>query len=162
MEMHAEFVYLALAVITSVFCFRANTQDSFLCLLIIWFLFIAAQVPEWWNYPGEMLFIHAGVFFITLGGLHNGVSVRMQVLTTCMAVIDGLWVIFSYIDFPANSLDFPFHLFWWQSVINLLFVAMCLTIIVGCINTIKIAKHKGKVTRFGFMARSTQKIAGGV
>lgn len=139
---HIEFLYLAIGAITTVYCFRASTLDSFWSLLIIWLLFITAQVPELWDSPRNMAAIHAGAFFITLGALHNGISVRMQIITTAMTVLDAVWVIFSYITFTSNSLQFPYHLFWWQSSINILFVLMCLTVIVGCRNSIKIASYR--------------------
>lgn len=159
---HLEFFYLAVLGITSSYCFRTNTSDSFLCLLILWLLFITAQIPELWESPRSMASMHAGVFFLTLGGLHNGVSIRMQVLTTSMTVTDAAWVIFSYIAFSPNALNFPQDLFWWQSLINLLFLAMCATVIVGCRNTLKLKSYRARNLNARFMARQSEEIAGEV
>ena len=162
METHAEFFYLGFLLLATGYGLRASTSDSFLCLVILWFLFITAQIPELWNSPRNMASLHAGAFFIALGGLHNGISVRILVLTTLMTVCSGLWVIFSYIDFPENSLNFPGHLFWWQSIVNLLFLAMCITVIVGCYNSLRMTKQRRRVRRAGFLARSSENIPGGV
>ena len=152
--------YLGLLLLTTVFCLRVNTQDSFLGLLMLWFLFGVAQFPEVWNYPKDMLYVHAGVFFISVGGFHNGISLRMQIVTTLMVLADALWVIFSYIDFPVNALSFPANIFWWQSVINILFMAMCLTLIVGCYTRMKIERYRKNHN--GLVARVAEEITGGV
>jgi len=137
MFQHAEFAYLALLGVASVYCFRANTQDSLRCLFLLWFLYGTAQIPTLWEDPRQMASVHAGAFFIVLGALYNGISIKMQILTTLMLACDVMWVIFSYIEFPTNALEFPSHLFWWHTVINVLFMIMCLTLIVGCRNTIE-------------------------
>ena len=142
MLQNIDLFYLGLLLLTTVFCLRVSTQDSFLGLILLWFLFGIAQFPEVWNYPKDMLYVHAGVFFISVGGFHNGISVRMKVITTLMVLADGLWKIFSYIDFPENALSFPQDIFWWQSVINLLFMAMCITLIVGCYTRMKIERYR--------------------
>ena len=160
MFQHIDLFYLGLLILTTFFCLRVNTQDSFLGLLMLWFLFGVAQFPEVWNYPKDMLYVHAGVFFIAVGGFHNGIAIRMQVITTLMVLTDAVWVMFSYIDFPENALRFPQDLFWWQSIINVLFLAMCLTLIVGCYTRLKLSRYRKNHS--GLVARVSEEITGGV
>ena len=149
-----EFFYFLVLCIATAYCLRTSTQDSFFCAIILWALFIFAQFPELWNYPTEMLYMHAGAFFLALGGLHNGISTRMKVLTTAMVGVDGLWIVFSYINFPQNWLEFPYGVFWWQSTINILFLVMNITVILGCRYTIKYHEFRERRERERFLART--------
>jgi hypothetical protein len=161
MFQHMEFFFLLLLVPVTGYCLKASTSDSFLSLLAVWFLYCVAQIDALWDHPSQMAFIHAGVYFVILGGLHNGIGVRMQVILSAMTFLDLVWFIFSYNIFPQNALDFPANIFYWQSLINGLFAYMCWTVIQGCRSSLTIAKYKRGMNG-GFMARTSQKASGGV
>ncbi len=65
-------------------------------------------------------------------------------MTAAMTVADSLWMVMPDIEpwlksiFPAMPYDFPYSIFWWQSIIDILFSALCIHTLILCYLTHKI------------------------
>ena len=121
-----EYFYLLTLIATCVMCVIASTQDSFITAILLILLYLFAQFPMLWESPVNMFYLHAGTLLIMAGALHCEFAHTKMRLCLGMTITDVAWVGMPLIQLPGNSIGFPYHLFWWQSVVNILFLALCL------------------------------------
>jgi len=120
-----ELFYLTVWIITCVFCVIARTRDYFLAAFLLGIMYFFGQFPMW----GEPLFLllaHIGIFYIMLGAFRDEkYQIILRRIVLAMIVTDAIWT------------TIPGGLFWYQSILNLLYLSLCVVTMTGCYYHIK-------------------------
>lgn len=129
------FFYLAVYIGVFSYCMFLGSRDSLLSALFLSVLAYAGWDDSLWHNPSEMAAYHMFVVVAMVFIFQGKVGLKMAFITMTMAIADIVYVINN--DPAMMSSAFPYGLFWWQSILNLLFLSQCLIVLKGCYNSHK-------------------------
>lgn len=154
---HIGYFYIAIYLITALYCVIAQNQTAFISAVFLGFLAVQGWTDLWYN-PDDMSIFHAGL--ITLMGfpMKGRHGMRLIYIVFVMLLADCLWMLLPEINLTRNAWSFPYSLFYWQSTLNILFLAACITTLKGAYNTRLISKYQARVEHDKFMAFESDKI----
>lgn len=144
------FLYLALYVSTVISCMYIGTRTSFVSALFLSALVYSGWDDSLWHNPGDMAAYHLVIVVLMVFLYQGPVGVRMAKITLCMAIAD----IFFFINNKPSMMSsyFPYGLFWWQSILTLLFLSQLFIVSKGCYNSLKLNRFKRRLGDGSFYA----------
>lgn len=151
------FFYLALFVPIAIWTTKCRDVQLHAAVAMFGALIWAAWNPDLWDSPAQMAVFHMLVLVVFAAF----VKYRMVELLFMMVVFDVIWMVMG--ELPASTwwYQFPTHDIWWQSCINLTFVAMLYFTGRACYTT-----HQNRSTpsrnkkHDGFSQRSSHDLSG--
>lgn len=151
------YFYAIVFLITIASCVHAKTEQALIAAIILFLLFSTGWIPSLWNDPFSMSIAHLGIMVLMLALVHGKYSGLMLGLIMTALVADAAWAVMPSLDFPDNFLHFPRSIFWWQSILNLLFFFQCIVTIIRCYTSpeINVVGHDSYYARIVETARGT-------
>ena len=144
------YILTALFVGTAAYCIKTGTREAFSSGVVLGMVTVTAWIPSLWNDPSNMAIAHLSILVCALLAIHEKYSYLTISILFTMLACDAFWVMIPAISLPENSYNFPKSLFWWQSVLNLLFIFLSLVTIRRCYT---ITHDKGGRSNDTFYAR---------
>lgn len=129
---HIGYALVGLFLVTSISCVIVNTAESFAQAGMLGLLTMTGWIPSLWNNPESMAVAHLAVLIGMLLSLYGPGAKAIIFLMLSMIIADIAWLVFPHMNFPANGLYFPASLFWWQSVLNIIFICLCIRTLMSC------------------------------
>lgn len=126
-----EVIYTVIWLVTSAWCFKLGTKDS-----VAAGVFLSAIYWGFWQYeifvsPEETLSFH---FLLLIALLFSSKSLFWRIffgVIALMAVADSIWLFMPELQphlmryIPEMPHRFPYAVFWWQSLLIILFLILC-------------------------------------
>jgi uncharacterized membrane protein len=129
------YLLTGLFIVTAIWCVASRSVDAFASGVILGMICLTAWIPELWDSPLNMSVAHLGILISMLVGL-KGRWAKAMILAMFIAIIcDALWMVMPLWNLPENALHFPYSIFWWQSVLNILFIFQCVFTMARCYNS---------------------------
>jgi len=132
----------------------SDRREAFISATCVGLLCITAWIPAIWTNPANMAAAHLGILGIMLIFLHGRWAKPMIAIMLVALVADALWTMMPAWNLQENAYKFPYSVFWWQSILNGLFVSQCVLTLLRCYNS---PEPKGK-PRVKFYARRMEDI----
>jgi len=138
--------YIALFVVAVVFCVVANDDDDFIKGVFLGVLFFANQSDSFWLNPEAMFIYHMATLLVMLPAMSNVRHWKAILITTYVLFIsDVIWVYMPELHLTENAWAFPYDIFYWQSILNIVLAILCIVVMKGCYNTRQIRKLKKRI-----------------
>ncbi len=128
---YLEGAYTVIWLIALIWCFKIGTAERIWSGLGLSLIYWGFWNPELFRQPAEMLSFH---FLILIALIFTPANWYWRVyfaIVSMMGVADTIWRFMPNIQpmlekvIPEMPNAFPYHLFWWQSLLILLFLALC-------------------------------------
>lgn len=145
------YLLTGLYILVAIACVLSRDSEDIATAAMLGFICIAAWIPSLWYSPLNMSLIHVGILVAMLVSLRGTLAPTLIGLVFIALVADTVWVMMPGFDLPANELHFPYSIFWWQCVMNILFLLLCFGTLVRCYNN---HKSEGSFRNVRFYARS--------
>lgn len=115
-----EIFYLLVWIVTAGFCVAARDRDYTVMWILLGFMFYFGQFPMWRD-PTALLWGHVAILLIMVGAFRDTKYPKiLRLIMLIMVITDSIW----------TRIDGG--LFIYQSILNLLYLALCAITIVGC------------------------------
>jgi len=143
--------YIILWLGTSIWCASLGTTTSFFAGVFLSIIFYGIYNHNLWLYPQEMLSFHALILFPMMLTPRSKFWRWFFSITFFMFVADLLWFMMPDIEptlrnfIPEMGLNFPYTIFWWQSLLYILFVLLCAHTLILNYHTHKLDKLERKL-----------------
>lgn len=135
---HILYLYLAIYLPIAVYCIRTNTAQSFCAAILLGGVVACTWAESLWTSPPDMAIAHLGILLVyaflkLFYTLHGRTDTALLLLAFLMLTTDLTWVVILDAEIAGGApWYFPQDLFYWQSVIMLLFLGMCGFSAKGC------------------------------
>jgi len=124
-----KFFYWIVGLIAVIWCARIKTNTAIGSALTLFALIIPSGIGGVWINPESMAVWHV-VTVVCMCLFFYGRTGLILITMTFAMVMTDLFYMFAP-EQPMSS-SFPLGLFWWQSILNLLYLAQCVVIFRGC------------------------------
>ena len=148
------FFLVALYVATAFVSIMSNRKEVFISAACVGLIALSAWIPAIWTNPANMAAAHLVILGIMLIFLHGRWAKPMIAIMLVALVADALWTMMPAWNLQENAYKFPYSVFWWQSILNGLFVSQCVLTLLRCYNS---PEPKGE-PRVKFYARRMEDI----
>lgn len=128
---YLEAAYTIIWLIATIWCFKIGTAERIWSGLGLSLLYYGIWTPELIRVPAEMLSFH---FLILIGLIFTPANWYWRIyfaIVSMMGIADTAWRFMPSMRptlekfIPEMKYDFPYEIFWWQSLLILLFLALC-------------------------------------
>lgn len=139
------YFYVAVWGITMGLCVGAANVEDFTRGVILGLLLLAHSSDELWFNPEAMTSPHVLIIFLMVLILDGWRGMAILCLTFTMFLSDIFWIWIPELAIEPMAWNFPHDHFYWQSILNLTFLAMCLITIGGCLKSLKIDRIRKRL-----------------
>jgi len=150
------FFYWALGLFIILWCGSVNTRASISSALVLAALIIPSGLPSQWSTPESMGLWHLATVMCICLFFEGRMGLKLATLTFLMVITDVVYIFAPAPGYGALNSQFPYGLFWWQSILNVLYLIHCIVISIGCYNSRRIARYKRRLGNDNFYARESQ------
>jgi len=140
--------YIVLYASIAAWCIWLRTPDTVTAFIFLSAIFYGIWNHNLWSAPQEMLSFHILILAVMALTPKDWFWRLFFVITTLMLIADGFWMAMPEIEpwlrarLPEFANLFPYHTFWWQSTLYLLFSSLC--VITGIMNYYTHRKDKSE------------------
>lgn len=140
-----QWLYLAIALPVIIGSAVVHSIQCRAAAIVLTLMIVAAWQPSLWASPSEMMVMHALFMLPCLRASLPQIRILFAIV-----IVDIAWVFISEMPPSPLFMQFPTHLYWWHTAVNLLFLAQlyyagreCYTVVRG---------HQTEDTDHGFLA----------
>lgn len=119
-----------LSILTIMACIFSRVDGGFAIGLALGAYTAAAWIPPLWQNPSEMANIHTIIVMFAFAAVHGRHSNKIVTLLVVALAADVFW---SYLRLNHVGTLLT-NLFFWQSLLNLLTILLCVTVLIKCYN----------------------------
>ena len=134
-----KFFYWGVGLITVIICAKIRTNAAVGSALTVFALILPSSLSTIWASPGSMGVWHVVTVVCMCLFFYGQTGLILICLTFSMVLIDIVYM--AAPEQPMSS-SFPLGLFWWQSILNLLYLVQCAVILRRCYTSCR--KEKGR------------------
>lgn len=125
------YFYLALYFVTVAFCVWMQTNTALNSAISLGAIVYPAWDPVSWGSPENMAYYHLAIVIGICLFFPGYVGLMLACLTLLMVIVDMVYVLAPGPGFGAMDSDFPFGLFWWQSILNIIYLLQVTILLFG-------------------------------
>jgi len=138
--------YIALFIITALSCIAVRDDDSFIKGVFLGILFLANQSDYFWLSPEHAVIYHMGVVLLILLAFQNVKKWKaFLIIVYVIFISDWVWILMPEFNIAPNYWNFPYDIYYWQSILNISLAILCFTVIKGCYDTHKIGRMRSRI-----------------
>jgi len=150
------YIITGLSLFTIGGCLYSKTDNMvWICFLLGAYTSVA-WIPSFWSDPHHMAQIHTIIVMLALVAIRGKYGNSMVTILVMALAAD---VSFAYLQ-GANVGITPTNLFYWQSILNILTIALCIITLFRCYN--ETTKKMGFGERHSFYAKSSIETSSGI